>query len=65
MLATAAGEDDAVKHVKKAALVLVVLFCLFYLISRPQDAAGAVRGAVDAVVGAILAIFTFLSTLAG
>jgi len=50
--------------VKKILLVLVVLFCLFYLISRPEDAAAAVRGAVDAVVNAVGAIVTFLSTLA-
>ena len=56
--------EDDVKFVKKAVLVLVVLFCLFYLISRPQDAAGAVRGAVDAVIGAVMAVITFLSSLA-
>lgn len=53
------------KYVKKALLVLVVLFCLFYLISRPQDAAAAVRGAIDAVVSAVMALFTFLASLAG
>lgn len=53
------------RYVKKVALVLIVLFCLFYLISRPEDAAGAVRGAVDAVANAVSAVFTFFASLAG
>ena len=40
------------KLVKRIALVLVVGFAVFYLVTRPQDAANAVQGAVDAVWGA-------------
>ena len=53
-----------VRYVKKVLLLLVVLFGLFYLISRPEDAAGAVRGAVDAVANAFSAVFTFFASLA-
>ncbi len=52
------------KYVKKVIVAVIVLFCLFYLISRPEDAAAAVRGAVDAVVGAVQSLFTFLASLA-
>jgi len=53
-----------VKIVKRLALLLVVGFALFYLISRPHDAANAVQGAVEAVWGAGVAVTNFFVALA-
>ncbi|WP_198671762.1 hypothetical protein [Desertihabitans aurantiacus] len=46
--------------VKKIVLVLVVAFALFYLFTRPEDAASAVR----AFIGAFGSIATFFEQLA-
>ena len=46
--------------VQKFLLFLVIAFCLFYLITRPTDAANAVRG----FFGAFESLFTFFATLA-
>ena len=43
------------KWVKRIAIGLVVVFALFYMITRPEDAANAVQGAVAA-------FFTSLAT---
>ena len=53
------------KWVKRILLALVVVFALFYLVTRPTDAANAVRAAVGAVWSAITAIGTFFTSLAG
>jgi hypothetical protein len=53
-----------VKLVKRIVIGLVVAFLLFFLITRPQDAANAVQGVFDAVSGAIVAVFDFFSALA-
>jgi hypothetical protein len=53
-----------VKIVKRLAIVLIVGFALFYLITRPHDAANAVQGAVDAVWGAVMAVTNFFVELA-
>ncbi len=47
--------------VKKILLFLVVAFALYYLITRPEDAARAVRGFFDAFG----ALFRFFGTLVG
>lgn len=52
------------KWVKKLLFALVVLFAGFYLITRPEDAADAVRGVFVWVAGAVTAIFTFFTSLA-
>ncbi|WP_426325268.1 hypothetical protein [Microbacterium sp. E-13] len=52
------------KLVKRIVLVLVIAFAAFYLITRPQDAANAVQGAVGAVVGAGVAVVDFFVALA-
>ncbi|HJF75415.1 MAG TPA: hypothetical protein K8V63_01525 [Brevibacterium linens] len=52
------------KWVKKAILTLVVIFVAFYLFSRPEDSAEAVRTAFAAVgtgVGSLVTFFTSLS----
>lgn len=45
--------------VKKILLFLAIGFCLFYLVTRPEDAAHAVRGFFDAIGS----LFTFFETL--
>jgi hypothetical protein len=51
--------------VKKILLVLVVGFVVFYLIQRPESAAGAVRTVFGAIGMAFQAIVRFFSSLAG
>ncbi|GAA1779210.1 hypothetical protein [Agromyces lapidis] len=53
----------AVKWVKRIVLGLVVVFAAFYLITRPEDAANAVQGAVDAVFNAAGSVVTFFTSL--
>lgn len=53
------------KWLKRIVLALVVIFALFYLITRPEDAANAVRGAFDAIWGAFQALGRFFTSLAG
>ena len=51
------------KLVKRVALVLVVAFAVFYLVTRPEDAANAVQGAANAVWGAGVAVTEFFGAL--
>ncbi|WP_353808509.1 hypothetical protein [Agromyces sp. SYSU T00194] len=51
------------KWVKRIVVTLVVVFALFYLVSRPEDAAAAVQGAFDAVWGAVESVGTFFTSL--
>ena len=51
--------------VRKILLVLLVGFVLFYLIQRPESAAGAVRTFAGAVALAFQAIVRFFTSLAG
>ncbi len=53
------------KWVKKTLFALVVIFAAFYLVTRPEDAADAVRGVFLALAGAVNSIFTFFTSLAG
>ena len=52
------------KWVKPLAIAVVVLFAVFFTISRPEDAANAVQGAVDAVATAGAAMGRFFTSLA-
>ena len=52
------------KWVKPLAIGIVVLFALFFMISRPEDAANAVQGAVDAVATAGAAMGRFFTSRA-
>jgi hypothetical protein len=54
-----------VKFVRKALSVLVVLFIVFYLVTRPEAAAGSVRTVFDALSTAASSIVTFFTALAG
>ncbi|MCD9154960.1 hypothetical protein [Aeromicrobium duanguangcaii] len=50
--------------VKKAVVLFVVGFGLYYLFSTPDDAATAVRGAFDAAISAFGQVGVFVSGLA-
>ena len=50
---------------KKGVTFLVIAFALFYLVTQPEGAANAVRGAFDAVGQAFSAIIAFFNALAG
>ncbi|GAA2992811.1 steroid 5-alpha reductase family enzyme [Microbacterium terrae] len=52
------------KIVKRIALALVIAFAVFYLVTRPEDAANAVQGAIGAVWGAGVAVTQFFVELA-
>lgn len=53
------------KIVKRIVIGLVIAFAIFYLVTRPQDAANAVQGAFGAVWGAGVAVVDFFVALAG
>lgn len=53
------------KWLKRIGLGLVVLFALFYLIARPEEAADAVRSAIGFALQAIRALITFFNELTG
>ena len=53
-----------VKWVKRILLAAVVVFAVFYVITRPTDAANIVQGAFGAVFTATEAIGQFFSSLA-
>ncbi len=53
------------KWVKRILLVLVVGFCLFYLVRQPEQAAVSVRTVFEALAGAFQSIITFFTALAG
>jgi hypothetical protein len=53
------------KWVKRILLVLVVGFCLFYLVQQPQGAASAVRTVFGALARAFSSILLFFTSLAG
>ncbi|MDL9979927.1 hypothetical protein [Microbacterium candidum] len=52
------------KIIKRIAIVFVVAFALFFVATRPQEAAAAVQGAVGIVWGAGQAVVHFFSSLA-
>jgi hypothetical protein len=56
---------EQVKWVRKVLLVLVVTFAVFYLVTRPEDAAAAVRAAFLALAAAFSAVIVFFRSLAG
>lgn len=51
--------------VRKLLLVLAVTFAVFYLVTRPEDAAAAVRNAFGALAKAFSAIIVFFTSLTG
>ncbi|NYE20239.1 hypothetical protein [Microbacterium immunditiarum] len=53
------------KLVKRIVIGLIIAFAVFYLVTRPEDAANAVQGAVGAVWGAGVAVTQFFVSLAG
>lgn len=62
---TGTTEEDAMTDVARKALVLLVIgFVVFYLVTQPEGAADAVRGAAAAVGDAFDAIMRFFNALA-
>lgn len=51
------------KIVKRVIIGLVIAFAVFYLVTKPQDAAGAVQGVIAALWGAGVAIVDFFVAL--
>lgn len=51
------------KWVKKILLLMFAIFAIFYLITRPEDAAAAVRGVAEALARAFSSIIIFFSSL--
>jgi hypothetical protein len=54
-----------VKLVKRVLIGLVIAFAVFYLVTRPEDAANAVQGAFGAIWGTGVAVTEFFVALAG
>jgi len=52
------------RFLKRLLFVLVIGFCLFYVVNQPEAAAAAVRTAFLAVGRAFGAIITFFTSLA-
>ena len=52
------------KWIKRIIVALVVIFALFYLFTRPEDAAAAVRSAFGAVGKGVDSVMTFFDALA-
>ena len=50
------------KWLKKTVLTLVVIFVAFYLFTRPEDSADAVRNAFEAVGGGVGSLVTFFTS---
>ncbi len=48
---------------RRILIAIAVLFVLFYVISQPANAAGAVRGAADALFGAFESLVRFFTAL--
>jgi hypothetical protein len=53
------------RWIRKILLAMVVIFAVFYLVTRPEDAASAVRTAFGALANAFTAIIKFFTSLAG
>jgi hypothetical protein len=56
--------NEHVKWVKRILVALVLLFALFYMITRPEDAANAVQNVFAAVWGGVEAVGRFFTSLA-
>lgn len=53
------------KWVRKILLLMVAIFALFYLITRPEDAAASIRTVFAALGRAFSSIIVFFTSLAG
>lgn len=53
------------KWFRKIIFVIFAVFALFYLVTRPEDAAAAVRTAFGALAKAFNSIIVFFTSLAG
>lgn len=53
------------KWIRKALMIIFMVFAIFYLITRPEDAAAAVRNLFVALSKAFNSIIVFFTSLAG
>jgi len=53
------------KWIRRLLVLMVVVFAVFYLVTRPEDAAAAVRGLFGALANAFQSIIVFFTSLAG
>ena len=51
------------KVVKRILIAVVVIFAFFYMVTRPEDAASAVEGAVGAVWSGVESVGRFFTSL--
>lgn len=52
------------KHVKATLIILLALFCVFVLITKPAEAANFVTAIFTGIAGVVNAIVTFFTSLA-
>lgn len=52
------------KFVKRTVIILLALFCVFYLVTRPTEAAAVVGAIGDGIVAIVTSVMTFFQTLA-
>lgn len=57
------SEEPTVKWIKRIVVTLAVVFALFYLFTRPEDSADAVRSAFGAVGSGFDSLVTFFTSL--
>lgn len=57
-------EDTPVKFVKRLLVGVVIAFVLFYVITRPEEAANAVQAVWSWILGAVTAVGSFFVELA-
>jgi hypothetical protein len=48
---------------KKSVMMLAIAFAAFYLFTQPENAADAIRGALDAVAAGFQAVIRFFNAL--
>jgi hypothetical protein len=63
--AKSGGGSNLMRWIRKILLAMVVIFAVFYLVTRPEDAASAVRNAFGALANAFTSIIKFFTSLAG
>ena len=61
---SATRREVRVKWVKRILIAAVVVFAIFYVVTRPEDAATAVEGATAAVWSGVEAVGRFFTSLA-
>jgi hypothetical protein len=64
-LERAPGEEaEAMKVIRRTIIILLALFCVFYLVTRPTEAANVVGSIGDGIANVVNAVVTFFTALA-